>query len=146
MHVVHGYESHQNPDRDRQYGYYRAPEMEEEYDYDQAHDDHFFDECPFKRLYCAEYEVGTVIRGHDLHSFGQRRFYVIDLLFHTFYHVESIFTVAHDDDSADRLSFPVELGNASPYIGTELHIGDVPYIDGGPVPVRRDRYILNILY
>lgn len=105
--------------------------MEEEDQADQAHRDGELDDLVLQRRDGANDEIGAVVRGDNLHAFGERRLDVaLDAFLHALDDVEHIFTETHHHDAARNLASSVEVGDAAPYLGPELDAGHIAQVDG----------------
>ena len=111
-------------DREREDGNERAPEVIEEEHDDRAHDEHFLDQLVPERGHGAMDQLRAVVRDHQLDS---RREGASDLFqppLDAVDHPQRVLLLPHDDDAADDFAVPVQLDDATPLLGAQMHFAE----------------------
>ncbi len=122
----------------------RAPEMHEEQEDDETHNDRFFDERFFQCPDCRRYQVTPVVRGFDAHAGRQARGYLGDPLLYPVDDILRVFPVAHHDDAADDLPLSVLLKRTAADVAPQLHRRNIADVHGDPAGRRPDDNILDV--
>ncbi len=145
VHFVHGDERDHHRDRycdDRDQSARDVPEEDQN---DQAYDEQLFRQGGFEGLDGSLDEVRAVVGGYQLDALGQVGFDLRELCLDPFDDAERVFTVAHDDDTANGLAFPVQIGDAAADVRAEHDVAKVLDQDGrAAFFIRTDDYILDV--
>ena len=88
-------------------------------------DDHLHDQFMLQRIDRSVDQLGAIVGVDDLHALGERGLQLLQLLFNPFDDLIRIFTVAHDDDAADDIALPVQVGHAPPDFRASFDPGDI---------------------
>ena len=105
-------------------------------------DDHFLDELAPEGFDRPFDQLRTVVSRHDLDSGGQGRLDLLELVLDPVDDVQGVLSGAHDDNAANGIALAVEVGDATPDLGTQDDLGDIPDEDRGPghVVLNDDRF------
>ena len=122
---LHGNERHQYPNGEHQDGDQRAPDVQQEDDAHQRHDQAFFEQRRIERGDGTVDQLRPVVDRHDLRSFGQRRQNLLDPVFDVVDDGQRIGAEALQRDAACRFAVAVEFGDAAPFIARKFNAGHV---------------------
>ena len=121
----HSGKRHQDAHGQNENGNQRAAQMQEEDHADERHDGALLQQRAFQRIHGTVDQQRAVVDRHDRGAgrqadghLGEPRLDVVD-------HRERIGAEALQRNAARHLAVAVELGNAAPLVGPDLHPGDV---------------------
>ena len=103
-----------------------------------------FDQRPLQRMRRPLDELRTIVERHDPHSRRKARLQRTDLLFDSIDHVESVYTVACNYDSTDRL-LAVLIQGARTECVSQFHIRNISHIERRTIRRANDD-VLDIAY
>ena len=117
--------------------------MEQEHEADDRDNHRLLNERVLQGGDGSKDQVGSVVGWDQLHAVRQPQ--RGDLTLDRLDHLERVRADAHHDDAADRLAGPVEVGRASPDLGTVADGRHVTETDGCAASAHRDNTLLQVL-
>src|SRR5437588_4455278 len=100
--------------------------MEEKDNNDKTDDHGLFEQIPLQCRDGITDETGAIITRHDFDSRWERGSDVPQLALHSFNDVQCVLSLAHHDNAADRLAFPVPLRSPFADIRPKIHKPEIP--------------------
>ena len=119
--------------------------MKEKEGRNQAHNDALLHQLLAQNRNGPQDQVRPVIGRDYPDALRQRWFDLFQARFHPLDDAQRVLTGPHDDHAPDGLPLPVQLGDATALLRSQLHPGDVPDEDRGAAAIRADRHELDIL-
>ena len=129
----HDEERNQHRDGQNDDGHQCAAQVQQKREAHQRDNETFFQQLFLERPDRAANQRAAVINHRVFHVRRQRLHRLVQPLFHVLNDPVGIRAVTHDDDAADGFAFAVQLGDAAPHVGAELHRRDVAQQNGHAV-------------
>ena len=126
----HDDEGDQDAQWQRDDGDHAAPDVEQERDAYEAHDQQLLAEADAQARYRPLDQRSAVVGDLDLDTVGQARLGGLELGLDGADDLERAFAVPHHDDAADGLALAVPLGDAAAHFRPDADFGDVLEQDG----------------
>ncbi len=117
---LHRAERHQDADRQHQDGDERAADVQQEDDADESDDDTLLKQRVPERVNGGIDQVRPVVDGNDLDRFRQAGLDLPESSLDALDDIESVHAKALQHDAACDFSVAVELGDTTPFVGTEF--------------------------
>ena len=119
--------------------------MEQEHGTHQRHHDEFQDELVAQVVHGALDELRAVIGGHDLHARGQAVLQLRQAFLDGTDGGQGVLPRAHHHHGAGHLALTVELGDTTPHLRPDAHLGHVTQQDGGAAFVHRQQHLAQVV-
>src|SRR5262249_31799078 len=103
----------------------RAPDVQQEHDADERHDQTLLDQRVPERLDGGIDQIGAIVDRNNLDRLRQAGRDLVESLFHVVDDVERVDAEALQYDAAGNFAFTVEFGDTTPFVGAEFHARDV---------------------
>ena len=107
--------------------------MDQKENADQRHDETFLQQLAAEIFDGSRNEVAPIVDWPNDNAWRQTRCKVLQALLHPVDRRECILSGAHNDNRADRIATPIELGNATTHRRTDIHspkLGDTDWRAG----------------
>jgi hypothetical protein len=92
----------------------------------QGDHDEFLDQLGLEIVHRSEDQLRAVVGLDDLHPLGQADAQIVELRLHRRDRAQRILPVAHHDDPAGDLAFPVQIRDHPAHLGPDLHPRQIP--------------------
>jgi len=127
---VHDDEGRQNAQRQRDDGHQGRTQVKQKQGTHHGHHRKFFEQLVAEVLDGPLDEPRAVVGGHDLHAWRQARLQGGQFGFDRRDGGQGVLARAHDDHAAHGFAFAIQLTNAAPNFGANLHMGHVAQQNG----------------